>query len=132
MWSIDVLVVEDDAADSNLILGALKRHPKVASAHAADTPHLALRQLAAGAMKPDLVLLDIHMPRLDGFEFLDALRKVPAMAQVPVVFVTTSARAMDVVSAKLSSASLYVVKPDSFIELQTRLDGVIKRLFSFV
>jgi two-component system response regulator AdeR len=129
-WSINVLVVEDDLADTSLILDVLRRHPSVATAHATDAPDLALRQLANGHLEPDLVLLDIRMPRLDGFEFLDRLRRIPAMFDTPVVFLTTSAFASDVIEAKHSSACSYVVKPETYEELRKRLDKVIKTLLS--
>jgi CheY-like chemotaxis protein len=132
VWSINVLLVEDDAADTSLILNVLKRHPNVSTAHAADAPDIALHQLASGHLRPDLVLLDIHMPRINGFGFLEGLRQIPTMAAVPVVFLTTSCLGKDVVAARHSSASFYLIKPDSYVELQTRLDGVIKRAISGV
>jgi two-component system, chemotaxis family, chemotaxis protein CheY len=131
-WNINVLVVEDDAADTTLIVSALRRHPNVATASATNAPDLVLQQLNDGYLLPDLILLDIHMPRLDGFGFLKALRQIPAMAVVPVVFLTTSGLGKDVVVARSSSASSYLVKPDSYAELQTRLDEVIKRAVSGV
>jgi CheY-like chemotaxis protein len=128
VWSLSVLLVDDDVADTSLILNVLKRHPSVTLAQATNTPEFALRQLAAGRLlKPGLILLDIHMPRLDGFGFLNALREIPGMEAVPVVFLTTSGLASDVAKTRESSASLYVVKPDTYTELQSRLNGVVRR-----
>ena len=126
-----MLLIDDDVADTTLILNVLKRHPSVTTAPAANSPEFALRQLSTGRlMKPDLILLDIHMPRVDGFGFLTALRKIPAMESVPVVFLTTSGLASDVAKTRDSSASLYVVKPDTYFELQARLNGVLRRAAS--
>jgi CheY-like chemotaxis protein len=130
VWRLNVLVVDDDPADTSLILSVLVRHPSVATARAVESPVLALRQLLVGHRKPDLVLLDIRMPRLDGFEFLVGLRKLPGMISVPVVFLTSSGLEKDVMSYMISSASLYVIKPDTLGELQTRLDGIIERAIS--
>jgi CheY-like chemotaxis protein len=128
VWSLNVLLVDDDAADTELILNVLKRHPHVSTALATDSPAFALRQLQSGRqMRPDLVLLDISMPRLDGFGFLEALRRIPAMASVPVVFLTSSCRLTDVERTRETSALLYVVKPDNYLELQSRLNGVLRR-----
>src|SRR5580700_8521537 len=69
-WSLNVLLIDDDLADTCLILSALKRHPQVSAAHATDAPEFALRQFEAGRLKPDLVLLDIHMPKVSGFTVL--------------------------------------------------------------
>jgi DNA-binding response OmpR family regulator len=129
-WNINVLLVEDDAADTSLILDVLRHHPRVASAAALAAPDIALLQLEVGHMTPDLVLLDIHMPRIDGFQFLTRLRLIKAMASVPVVFLTTSVHLADVTDAKRSSASSYVTKPDSFGELKERLDVVIRRVIA--
>jgi CheY-like chemotaxis protein len=130
LWNLNVLLVEDDAADASLILEVLKRHPCVTTARAANSPGLALRQLAAGSGNPDLLLLDIHMPQINGFQFLERLRQIPNMVSVPVVFLTTSGLDRDVSEYMRTSASSYVLKPDSYGELQVRLDGVIKRAIS--
>jgi len=65
-FGLKVLVVDDDDADVSLILDALRRHPYVSTAVAARSPLFALRQLEAGHLSPDLVLLDIHMPKMAG------------------------------------------------------------------
>jgi CheY-like chemotaxis protein len=129
-WNISVLLVEDDPADTSLILNVLRRHPKVSTTQAVAAPDIALRQLEAGHMKPDLVLLDIHMPRIDGFQFLQRLRRIASMARTPAVFLTTSSLVVDVVQARQCSASSYVIKPDTYAELQDRLDAVIERVLS--
>jgi DNA-binding response OmpR family regulator len=126
-WSLNVLLIDDDAADTSLILNALRRHPQVSAAHATDAPEFALRQLETGRLKPDLVLLDIQMPRLNGFAVLTKLRRIPSMAEVPVVFLTTSRLESDVIRAKGATASSYVIKPESYLELQARLNGVVRQ-----
>src|SRR3984957_796485 len=126
-WSLNVLLVDDDLADTCLILNVLKRHPQVSAAHATDAPIFALRQLERGRLKPDLVLLDIHMPKVSGFTFLSEMREIPSMASVPVVFLTTSRLESDVIRAKGATASSYVIKPESYFELQSRLNGVVRQ-----
>jgi DNA-binding response OmpR family regulator len=130
--NITVLLVEDDPADTGLIVNVLKRHPQVAAVSAADAPDIALIQLESGFLQPDLILLDIHMPRVNGFQFLERLRRIKAMAATPVVFLTTSCRVTDVMEARRGSAAFYVVKPDTYGELQERLDAVVKRAVSGV
>ena len=130
LWSVNVLAIEDDAADADLILNVLERHPDVASSHVMDRPEAALAMLANGALAPDLILLDIHMPRIDGFRFVEQLRRIPSMAHTPVAFLTTSGSARDVETARSLSISCYVVKPETFGDLQARLDVVIKRIKS--
>ncbi|MDB5470524.1 MAG: Two-component system-Response regulator, receiver domain [Caulobacter sp.] len=124
---LDVLLVDDDAADCSLILRALRQLPEVRVAWSTDAPEFALRQLAANILKPDLLLLDINMPRVDGFTFLKRLRQLPHLAAVPVVFLTTSQLPADRLDYVKGSASLYVVKPDTYAELQVRISGVVRR-----
>jgi DNA-binding response OmpR family regulator len=126
-WSLSVLLIEDDIADTALILNVLKRHPQVSAAYASDAPEFALRELAVGRLKPDLVLLDIHMPKVSGFTFLGEMRRIPSLMSVPVVFLTTSRMESDVMQAKEATASSYVVKPDTYLDLQARLNGVVRQ-----
>jgi two-component system response regulator AdeR len=126
-WSLNVLLVDDDVADTCLILNVLKRHPQVSAAHATDAPEFALRQLEFGRLRPDLVLLDIHMPKVDGFTFLSQMREIDSVATVPVVFLTTSCLSSDVLRARGASASSYVIKPEGYFELQSRLNAVVRQ-----
>jgi CheY-like chemotaxis protein len=127
VWRVNVLVVEDDEADADLIVHALKQHPDVGAVETRNDPDKALRELKAGRLIPTIILLDIHMPRLDGFEFVDRLRQIPPMRNVPVVFLTTSRLVRDVEEARRSSACGYLVKPERFEELQSSIDRVIKQ-----
>jgi len=126
-WSLNVLLVDDDVADTCLILNVLRRHPQVSAAHATDAPEFALRQLELGRLKPDLVLLDIHMPKVDGFAFLSKMREIDSAATVPVVFLTTSRLSSDVIRARGATASSYVIKPEGYLELQARLNAVVRQ-----
>jgi DNA-binding response OmpR family regulator len=127
VWSIEILLVEDDAADASLILDVLKRHPNVKRAVGADAPDQALFDLASGRLRPNLILLDILMPKLNGFRFLEGLRGIAEMQDVPVVMLTTSRLAKDVERARDAAVCGYIVKPDSYDELRARLDRVIKQ-----
>jgi CheY-like chemotaxis protein len=127
LWSIDVLVVDDDAADTSLIMEILRDHHRVGVAIASDEPEAALFQLAQGWARPGLILLDIHMPRVNGFVFLEALREIPRFKDTPVVFLTTSGHTRDVENARKTSATSYVVKPDTYDGLRERINAVIKQ-----
>jgi len=71
----------------------------------------------ARAPRPHLVLLDLNMPRMDGWEALVALRGDPALAPVPVVVLTTSHADGDVANAYRAGANSYLAKPPSFDSL---------------
>ena len=93
-----------------------------------DAPDEVLSRLQAGELAPDLILLDVHMPKLDGFEFLQRLRRMPSMISTPTVFLTNSDLGRDIVVRGLSSALDYITKPDTYAKLQARLDTIIDRL----
>jgi CheY-like chemotaxis protein len=126
-WSINLLVVDDDPADTSLILDALQRHTDVAAARAMDNPTAALQLLESGSLEPDLILLDINMPRMNGFVFIDRLRHIPAMSDTPVAFLTTSRQIRDIEASRDYPPCAYVVKPDTFADLRARLNVVIER-----
>ncbi|HET7788560.1 MAG TPA: response regulator [Myxococcales bacterium] len=72
---------------------------------------------AVGRIVPDLVLLDIMLPRLNGFEVCEKLRNDPRSAQVKIVMLTAKGRDTDVAKGMAMGADLYVTKPFSTKEL---------------
>lgn len=127
-WTVEVLAVDDDSADLTLIAEALRRNPRVRASTMMHDPREALYTLVHGTVRPDLILLDIHMPKVDGFTFVKALRQAPWLTRTPVVLLTTSNRATEVERARESDVAAYIVKPDTFDDLQARIDGVIEPL----
>jgi CheY-like chemotaxis protein len=71
-----------------------------------------------GELEPDLVLLDLVMPKLSGFEVLEAIRHVDATAETPVVMLTTAAGEADFSEGRRHGATDYVVKPFNTTELR--------------
>src|SRR4029077_15565037 len=126
-WGLNVMLVDDDAADASLIIGLLQRHPSVGAANVYHEPDRALADIAAGWRQPDLILLDINMPKTNGFAFIAALAKMEHARTIPVVFLTTSNFARDVEQARLAQACGYIVKPESFDDLRRRLDAAVKQ-----
>ena len=79
----------------------------------------------ADAPTPDLVLLDLNLPRMDGREVLQALKADAALRSIPVVVLTTSEAEDDVVRSYALHANAYVTKPvdfDRFIEVVRQID----------
>ena len=105
-----VLVVDDDANNRDLLTRRLKRIGYDAEA-AIDGPH-ALGLVAAGHF--DLVLLDLMMPGMDGFEVLRRLRSTAGATELPVIMATAKDNSEDVVQALGLGANDYVTKPLDF------------------
>ena len=77
--------------------------------------------------KPDLVILDVLMPRMDGWEVARALKSDPATREVPVMFLTSRGQEHDVLEGFDSGAVDYIVKPFSPRELQVRVRAVLAK-----
>ena len=76
---------------------------------------------------PDLVLLDLIMPKLDGFAFLDWVRKQPAFKRLPVVVLTSSISPVDEARALHLGASAFYSKPADLGELGEQVRNIVKR-----
>jgi CheY-like chemotaxis protein len=94
-----VLIVEDDPVAALIIGKKVSMHPRIRHSHTCANGELALSFLEAalsdGNALPDLILLDINMPVLDGWQFLEALTALPKPREVPVVMLTSSIDAED-------------------------------------
>jgi CheY-like chemotaxis protein len=124
-WLFDVLVIDDDPADTWLIAEVLEHDPRVRRAILTDAPDEILVQLHRGDVRPHLILVDIKMPKITGFEFVTRLRAIPAMADVPVAILTTSRNVTDVDIARNRGICRYVIKPDSYELLRARLAELV-------
>ncbi|MBW6456601.1 MAG: response regulator [Trueperaceae bacterium] len=102
-----VLIVDDEPVNVSVLTSVLRPHYDL---RAATTGESALR-IAASEPRPDLILLDVVMPGMDGFAVLRALREDPATAHVPVVFLTGMTDADDEERGLREGAADYVTKP---------------------
>ena len=112
-----VLLVEDDPADAHLTRAAFRMGRFLIDLrHVFDGveafDYLRRRGDAfADAPRPDLILLDLNMPRMDGREFLAEIKTDPDLCRIPVVVLTTSDVERDIAASYRLSAAGYVVKP---------------------
>ena len=118
-----VLIVEDEPDIRALVVHHLKREGYQVSA--ASSGEEALRQVQAAP--PDLVLLDLMMPAMDGLEVCRRLRQDPATAMLPIVMLTAKGDEVDRVIGLEIGADDYVVKPFSPKELLARVRAVLRR-----
>jgi DNA-binding response OmpR family regulator len=81
---------------------------------------------AATTQKPDLILLDVMMPVMDGFQVLKKLKANLDTKGIPVIMLTAKSQERDVVTGLESGAEDYVVKPFSFPELLARINGALE------
>ena len=127
---IEVLLVEDNIGDVRLTQEALKEgHLLVNLTVARDGIEamdiLQQKNSYAGATRPDLVLLDLNLPRKDGREVLREIKADPALKTIPVVILTTSEADADVRVTYGAHANCYITKPvdmDRFFEIVKMLE----------
>lgn len=120
----DLLLVEDEPADYHLVRMALKESKVLCNLYNAVDGVDALAFLRRQgeyhqAPRPDLILLDLNMPRMDGREFLEVIKADPDLKHIPVVVLTTSEVERDVIASYRLGASGYITKPvdmDQFVE----------------
>jgi CheY-like chemotaxis protein len=130
---IAVLLVEDDPGDTLMIREALQAHaPETDIATVGDGVD-AMRYLRgqdefAGSRRPDLVLLDLNMPRKDGREVLAEVKADENLRSIPVVVLTTSDSIQDIRRSYQLHANAYVTKPADFDDF-TAVVTCIERFF---
>jgi two-component system, chemotaxis family, response regulator Rcp1 len=124
---IDLLLVEDNDADVVLMQEALREAGLEHTLTVAPDGERALSHLREPRGLPDLVLLDLNMPRKDGREVLEEIKADPELLDVPVIVLTTSQSPTDVAFAYRNHANAYVRKPNGLDELM----GVARAIRDF-
>jgi CheY-like chemotaxis protein len=119
---IEILLAEDNPADAEMTLRALKKHHLANNVHWVQDGAEALDFLfCEGAYSgrdcgnaPKLVLLDIHMPKVDGIKVLERIKADDRTRAIPVVVMTSSDHDRDVVESYRLGVNSYIVKPIEF------------------
>jgi len=128
---ICVLVVEDDDADAYLIERALLANPNIDGILRATDGVEALELVENGAVHPDVALIDLHMPRKNGFQLLVdfAAAQEPCF---PMVVLTSSTAPTDAMRSRLRGATRVLTKPDSLADMESVLGEAINTACSGV
>jgi CheY-like chemotaxis protein len=127
---IEVLLVEDDPGDVLMTQEAFEEHKVRNKLNVVQDGEEALAYLRregryADAPRPDLVLLDLNLPRVDGREVLQVIKEDQDLRRIPVVVLTTSQADEDILRSYSLHANAYVTKPvdfDSFIAVVRQID----------
>jgi CheY-like chemotaxis protein len=118
---IDILLVEDNPGDIDLMKEALEGAKVWNRLHVAEDGEQALdflfqRGQYTEAPRPDLILLDLNLPKRDGREVLEEIRADADLTEIPIVILTTSQADEDVARAYRLHANCYIAKPVSFTQ----------------
>ena len=128
---IEVLLVEDNPADVELTRKALADGKIRSTVHVASDGFAALQFLRregpfANAPRPDLILLDLTLPGMDGLELLAKLKQDSALRSIPVIVLSSATSDADVEEAYRLHASCYIRKPvnyEQFVDVVRTLEG---------
>lgn len=126
---VSILLVEDDPDDVQLTEIALYDARVPNQLHVVEDGTQALQYLRnespyERARKPDLILLDLNLPRLDGREVLKEIKADPSLRMIPVVVLTTSSDQSDVQASYQHHANSYITKPVDFEEFRRALRAI--------
>lgn len=121
----EILLVEDNPGDVRLLREALREVPYLGRLHAVESVDQALdfllrRDSFAAAVRPNVVLLDLNLPRRHGLDLLREMRRIDAIAGIPVIVLTSSASEEDRRRSYATAATAFVTKPqslDAYVDL---------------
>ncbi len=134
---VRVLMVDDDPGDVELTRAALDACKLDLDIDVTEDGESALAYLRGEApftdrRRPDVILLDLNMPRMDGRELLQHIREDPALRDIPVIILTTSNADSDVAAAYANGANCYVSKPLGLAEFTQVVNAVGNFWFTIV
>jgi two-component system response regulator len=128
---IEVLLVEDSPGDVRLTREAFKDAKVHINLHVASDGNEAMaflfrKEEYASVPRPDLILLDLNLPKKDGKEVLTEIKESPTLKSIPVVILTTSASEADILRSYQLHANCYITKPvdlNGFLEVIKSIDS---------
>jgi chemotaxis family two-component system response regulator Rcp1 len=134
---IEILLVEDNPGDVRLTIEGLKESKVRNNLHIARDGVEAMSFLRregahVGAVRPDLVLLDLNLPRMDGREVLSEIKSDPKLKTIPVVVLTTSRSEQDVLRSYELQANCFITKPVDLEQFITVVKSIEDFWFTIV
>jgi len=129
---IEVLLIEDDPGDVLITREAFEHYKihntlRVARDGQEGLDYLYQRGSHKGATRPDLILLDLNLPKYDGHQLLEKIKSDPELCHIPVIVLTTSAAEEDILRSYRLHANAYVTKPVGFEQFM----NVIRQIDEF-
>jgi len=119
LYAIDILLVEDNPGDIRLTKevlkdGKIRNNLSVVMDGEEAILYLRKKDKYKDATTPDIILLDLNLPRKDGREVLNEIKTDPVLKLIPVIILTTSSAEQDVLSTYANYANCYITKPVDF------------------
>lgn len=135
--NIEILIVEDSPSDAKLMMHMLNMAKLHNNVHLVRDGVEALAFLKKAnpyedVPRPDLIMLDLNMPRMNGFEVLEKIKTDPDLRLIPAVVMTTSDADEDVIKSYERYANCYVTKPVDFEQFMAVVQSIDAFWFSIV
>lgn len=130
MDTLEILLVEDNPGDVWLTREAFKEsklnyHLNVVLDGVEAIACLRKAERYSQAARPDVILLDLNLPRKNGLEVLDEIRSDDELKDIPIIVLTSSDRDLDVLSAYKKRASAYLVKPSDLSQFDELVHAIV-------
>ena len=121
-------IADDDPDDQEILTAALKSIDKFCKCVTAFNGEQALQVLLKGMLTlPDIIFLDLNMPRMNGKQCLTEIKKNDLLQNIPVIIYSTSAEKKDIEETLNSGAAFFLQKPNRFDDLSQALNQIISR-----
>lgn len=124
--TLKILLIEDDTIEVMKLNRAIKKLQVAHSLIEASNGEQALTILKEGAIIPDIIFLDLNMPRINGIDFLKILKEDEVLRYLPVIILTTSSNRKDVLECYKQGVAGYILKPlkydDYVLKIEKTLD----------
>jgi CheY-like chemotaxis protein len=124
-----IFLIDDDEDDQLLFTDAMQLINPLVQCETAPNGKIGLHKLKTSATLPDIIFLDLNMPVMNGFEFLQQIKNEKHLLNIPVGIFTTSNMMDDMERTKELGARFFITKPDEFNALCTKLQEVLNTNF---
>jgi CheY-like chemotaxis protein len=126
---LDILLVEDNALDVELMEIALRKNALSYVLNVCEDGEKAMQYLHKqdpyqNARQPDLILLDLNLPKKTGYEILDELKKEPSLEAIPVIVLTTTAQQKDIQRISTYRGTQFFTKPTRFVDYKDVVQSI--------
>ena len=119
-----ILLVEDSPGDIRLTLEAFNEANPSARIFVVKDGVEAMAFLTSASNRPDLILLDLNMPKMDGRQVLTAIKEDESLKSIPTIILTTSDADADIIKSYQLQANSYLCKPVEFLDFETLVKSI--------
>ncbi|WP_339714063.1 response regulator [uncultured Kriegella sp.] len=123
---MDILLIEDDTIEVMKLQRTLSKLQLKHNIVKANNGEEALEILRSGEKSPDIILLDLNMPRMSGIEFLEILKADDVLKYLPTIILTTSENRADLLKCYQIGIAGYVIKPLKYEDYESKLNKVLE------